>query len=167
MYTMHMIWILCFCLPWCSLSFSSPPSLPPFLPSQRLLKYTSEDHPDRRPLEAAEEAMRQLATHIDEIIGQLEKIEGIKEWQETIGGWKVCVCMCEWVEWELNECVFVSTPFLSLLAGSGHWRDQHGNDSLWRTTINLKKISTKTFLSLWQPTHLLQEGTYNIIYMYV
>ena len=61
---------------------------------QELLKYTSDDHPDRPHVEAAVEAMRQVATHINESKRRLENIGRIGKWQESIDGWKVCVCVC-------------------------------------------------------------------------
>ena len=56
---------------------------------QELLKYTSESHPDRPAVEAAVEAMRQVATHINEGKRRLENIGRIGKWQESIDGWKV------------------------------------------------------------------------------
>ncbi|CAI8028598.1 Rho guanine nucleotide exchange factor 4 [Geodia barretti] len=53
-----------------------------------LLKYTSEDHPDRAGVEAAVEAMRLVATHINEGKRRLENIGRIGKWQEGIDGWK-------------------------------------------------------------------------------
>lgn len=59
------------------------------LSHQELLKYTSESHPDRPAVEAAVEAMRQVATHINEGKRRLENIGRIGKWQESIDGWKV------------------------------------------------------------------------------
>jgi Rho guanine nucleotide exchange factor 4 len=53
-----------------------------------LLKYTSEDHPDRAGVEAAVGTMRQVATHINEGKRRLENIGRIGKWQEGIDGWK-------------------------------------------------------------------------------
>ena len=63
----------------------SPP--PPFL--QELLKYTTEDHPDRPHVEAAVEAMRQVAMQINEQKRRMENIGKIGRWQEGIENWKV------------------------------------------------------------------------------
>ena len=54
-----------------------------------MLKYTSEDHPDRAGVAAAVEAMRLVATHINEGKRRLENIGRIGKWQEGIDGWKV------------------------------------------------------------------------------
>ena len=71
-----------------NITFVCPPSPPPL---QELLKYTSEDHPDRPHVEASVHAMKQVAMHINEGKRRLENIGRIGKWQETIENWKVCV----------------------------------------------------------------------------
>lgn len=61
---------------------------------QELLKYTSEDHPDHAQVVAARDAMREVAMHINETKRRMENIGKIGRWQESIEGWKVCVCVC-------------------------------------------------------------------------
>ena len=62
---------------------------PPFPFLQELLKCTSEDHPDRLHVEAAVEAMRQVAMQINEQKRRMENIGKIGRWQESIENWKV------------------------------------------------------------------------------
>lgn len=56
---------------------------------QELVKYTSEDHPDRAHVVAAQAAMKDVAMLINEQKRRIENMGKIGVWQKTIEGWKV------------------------------------------------------------------------------
>ena len=56
-----------------------------------LLKYTPVTHPDHVHIKGALEAMKKIATLINERKRKMESIEKLAYWQTTVEDWQVCI----------------------------------------------------------------------------
>lgn len=54
-----------------------------------LLKYTPVTHPDHEPIKGALDAMKKIATLINERKRKMESIEKLAYWQTTVEDWQV------------------------------------------------------------------------------
>ena len=52
---------------------------------RELLKYTLPEHPDYHPLQDALEAMKHIATLINERKRKMESLEKLAQWQDQVG----------------------------------------------------------------------------------
>ena len=67
---------------------------------QELLKYTDKSHPDYDHVVAAQQAMKEVAMHINEQKRRMENIGKIGRWQLSIDGWKVCLYLLPLIYWQ-------------------------------------------------------------------
>lgn len=56
---------------------------------RELLKYTGPEHPDYQSLQEALEAMKHIASLINERKRKMESLEKLADWQDTIDDWQV------------------------------------------------------------------------------
>lgn len=56
---------------------------------KELVKYTWPNHPDHRSLREALDAMKGIATLINERKRKMESLEKLTHWQANVAGWQV------------------------------------------------------------------------------
>ena len=65
---------------------------------KELLRVTRAQHADARPLQRALEAMRAIASLVNERRRKLESVEVLARWQASVANWQVC----GWCDWQAN-----------------------------------------------------------------
>lgn len=82
-----------------------------------LLKYTPVTHPDHVHIKGALEAMKKIATLINERKRKMESIEKLAYWQTTVEDWQVCI---NYIDYFFPPSHQSSMPVYTVIVMSGN-----------------------------------------------